>query len=83
MAVQTPAEDVEVHLWEKRLPQRVVAIAVNQTDETCDLQWRPRTPPAAGTVTVLFEERELELTDGALVDTFGPRAVHVYEWAGP
>lgn len=83
MSVQTPAENVEVHVWEKRLPQRVVTIAVNQTDETCDVRWRPQTPPAAATVSVLFEDRELELTEGALVDAFGPRAVHVYEWAAP
>lgn len=83
MSVQAPAEGVEVHLWEKRLPDRVVAVAVNQAQEACDLRWRPQTPPATGTVQVLFEDRELALTDGELADTFGPLAVHVYEWAAP
>ncbi len=79
-SVITPAEGVEVHLWEKRLADRVVTIAVNRDEQACRAQWTLRWPPANGTAQVRFEERSVELAGGEIADDFGPLAVHVYEW---
>ncbi len=75
-------EGAEVHVWEKQLPGRVLAIAVNQSQEAVDLRWRPQMTPA-GRVRVRWEGRTLEPADGTLVDSFEPLGVHVYEWPTP
>ncbi len=74
------AEDVEVHVWEKRLADRVVTIAVNSGDEAVDAGWTPEWGPEDGTADVLWEEREVALEGDAMRDTFEPRDVHVYVW---
>ena len=79
-SVIAPAEGVEVHLWEKRLADRVVTIAVNRDDQPCRAQWTPRWPPADGTARVRFEDRSVELAGGEMADDCEPLAVHVYEW---
>ncbi len=79
-SVLAPTEGVEVHLWEKRLPDRVLTIAVNRDERACRARWTPRWPPADGSAQVRFEGRRAQVVDGALADDFAPLAVHVYEW---
>ena len=78
--VETPAEDVEVHIWEKRLPDRTVIIAVNRDETPSELSFAPKTLPRDCRVKVLFEDREVEVKEGLLTDSFEELAVHVYEW---
>ena len=79
--VEKPAEEIEVHVWEKRLPRRTVLIAVNRDKVACKVGFKPRSVPKARRASVLFEGREIEVRDGKLTDTFEPLSVHVYEWA--
>jgi hypothetical protein len=79
-SVITPAQGVEVHLWEKRLADRVLTIAVNRDDRPCRAQWTPHWPPPDGVARVRVGDRARELVGGELADDFGPLAVHVYEW---
>jgi len=69
-SVHSPSEGVKVHLWEKRLDDRVLAIAVNRDEQGCELSWEPETQPAAGSARVRFEDRELALAEGQLRDSF-------------
>jgi len=78
--VETPAEDVEVHIWEKRLPDPTVIIAVNRDETPSELSFAPKTLPRDCRVKVLFEDREVEVKEGLLTDSFEELAVHVYEW---
>ncbi len=78
--IERPAEDVEVHIWEKKLPDRTVIIAVNRDKQPCELSFAPKTLPADCRVKVLFEAREIEVKQGLLTDSFGELEVHVYEW---
>ena len=78
--VLTPAEGVEVHVWEKRVGDRVVTIAVNRDEQAVEASWEPATPPADGRARVLWEEREVAMAGGELRDAFEPRGVHVYRW---
>jgi len=78
--VLEPAEDVEVHVWEKRVGDRVVMIAVNRDEQACEATWTPEWAPEDGTVDVRGEDRELALEGGEITDSFEPRGVHVYEW---
>lgn len=74
------AEGVEVHLWEKRLADRVVTIAVNRDAEEVEVAWTPATPPADGIAREIFEEREVRLREGQIMESFEARGVRVYEW---
>jgi hypothetical protein len=78
--VLEPAEGVEVHLWEKRLADRVVTIAVNRDEVAVETGWVPQWGPEEGVVRVRFEEREVAVDGGRVTDSFGPLGVHVYEW---
>jgi hypothetical protein len=78
--VLEPAEGVEVHLWEKRLADRVVTIAVNRDEQACEATWEPQWPPEDGTADVRWEDREVALEGGKTTDSFEPRGVHVYVW---
>lgn len=78
--VLEPAEGVEVHVWEKRLGERVVTIAVNRDEEAVEVSWAPQWAPEGGAATVRWEGREVLITGGQLKDAFEPRGVHVYEW---
>lgn len=72
----------EVHACAKRVGDELTVIAVNPGDTAVSA----RIPPAdlapgvtcAPEVQVLFEDRGLNLTDGAIADDFAPLAVHVY-----
>ena len=77
--VETPADGVEVHLWEKRLAGRGALIAVNRDTEACRIRVVPEWMRGDGTATVWFEDRKIPMHDGAFEDAFGPREVHVYE----
>ena len=77
--VLEPAEGVEVHVWEKRLPDRAVTIAINRDDQAVEATWAPQwSPGAEDAVEVLWEGREVALQGGQITDSFEPRAVHVY-----
>lgn len=78
--VLEPAEGVEVHLWEKRLPDSVVTIAVNRDDQPVEATWVPQWPPEDGTANVRWEGREVIVDGGEMADAFEPRGVHVYVW---
>ncbi len=73
------AEGAQVHVWEKRLDDRTVIIAVNRDDIDCDVKLTPVTLANDAALTVLFEQRAAALADGELSEHFGPREVHVYE----
>jgi hypothetical protein len=79
MWIEKPAEGQEVHLWEKRLPDRTVIIAVNREKKPCNLNFA--SPAFAGKTqaSVLFEGRSVTLAEGKLSDSFAGWAVHVYE----
>ena len=79
MWIEKPAEGQEVHLWEKRLPDRTVIIAVNSEKKPCNLNFA--SPAFAGKTqaSVLFEGRSVTLAEGKLSDSFAGWAVHVYE----
>jgi len=79
MWVEETAPEQEVHLWEKRLPDRTVIIAVNREKTPCELSFT--SPAFAGKTqaTVLFEDRAVPLEDGQLSDAFEGWGVHVYE----
>ena len=79
MWVEKPTADLEVHLWEKTLPDRTVIIAVNRDREPCDLSFA--SPAFAGKqqATVLFEGRSTPLANGKLSDKLEGWGVHVYE----
>ena len=81
--VEKPAPDREVHLWEKRLADRTVLIAVNRDAEPCQLSVAPRGVPAGSTLKVEFEGRDLQMQEATLNDHFDPQAVHVYTWTAP
>ncbi|MFW6437388.1 MAG: Ig-like domain-containing protein, partial [Armatimonadota bacterium] len=76
--VLEPVEGVEVHVWEKRLPDRVVTIAVNRDDQAVEASWEPTWALADDTAQVRWEEREVTLEGGEITDSFAPRDVHVY-----
>jgi len=69
-----------VHVWEKRMEDRVVTIAVNRDEQACEASWAPQWAPEDGTATVRWEDREVALEDGEITDSFEPRGVHVYHW---
>ncbi len=77
--VEKPAEGVEIHLWERKLPDRAVIIAVNRDPKPCDLTLRSSLLRGRARATVLFEERTVPVRDGRLSDHFAPLDVHVYE----
>lgn len=76
--IEQVAEDREVHLWEKTLPDRTVIIAVNRDDEPCEAVVRSAAL-RDGEVRVLFEDRTVQARDGELTDSFAGWDVHVYE----
>jgi hypothetical protein len=78
--VLEPAEGMEVHVWEKRLADRTVTIAVNRENESVEASWTPQWAPEDTSARVLWEEREVGVADGEITDAFEPRGVHVYEW---
>lgn len=73
------AGDAEVHVWEKRLADRTVVIAVNRDDVECEAAIPLTTVPNDATMTVLFEGGAAQIQDGVLNARFGPLDVHVYE----
>jgi hypothetical protein len=79
MWIEKPAEDVEVHLWEKKLPDRTVILAVNRDNKVCEVSFASPTLTGKAQADVLFENRTVALTNGQLRDRFEPLAVHVYE----
>jgi hypothetical protein len=76
--IEKPAEGIEVHLWEKRLPDRTVVIAVNRDKAPCDLTFEAAGFAGRPKAQVLFEDRALDLANGRLTDHFEPWAVHIY-----
>jgi hypothetical protein len=77
--IEKPSDGVEVHLWEKRLPDRTVVIGVNRDNKTCDLTFASPSFTGKEKATVLFEDRTVALNAGRLTDSFAPLAVHIYE----
>jgi hypothetical protein len=79
MWIEKPAEDQEVHLWEKTVAGRTVIIAVNRDNKPCDVTFA--SPALAGKKqsSVLYENRSVPLKDGTLADKFEGWGVHVYE----
>ena len=77
--IEKPAEGVEVHVWEKKLADRTVIIAVNPNEQPCDVTLSPKTLPGDCKVKVLFENRDAEVKGGKLAEKFGGLGVHVYE----
>jgi len=78
MWIEQPAEDQEVHCWEKKLADRTVIIAVNRDPKAC--QAKIASPLLkAGAVKVLFEDRTITAEAGSLADGFEALGVHVYE----
>lgn len=75
------ADGAQVHVWEKRLADRTIIIAVNRDPVECDVQMRPATVPAGATLSLLFEEGRAQMQGEVLAAHFGPRAVHVYQWS--
>lgn len=78
--VEEPAEGRQVHVWEKRLADRTVIIAVNRDDQPCEVTLAPRTLPQDCTLEVLFEGGQARVTGGRLPLSFEPLGVHVLEW---
>jgi hypothetical protein len=79
MWIEKLADGVEVHLWEKKLPDRTVVLAVNRDNKPCDLTFASQSFNGKTRATALFEDRTVDLTAGRLTDSFAPLAVHVYE----
>lgn len=77
--IETPAEGIEVHFWEKKLADRTVIIAVNRDEVACETMVRPKLSPKQGTVRVRFEDRAVEMSGGVFPEEFEPLGVHVYE----
>lgn len=77
--VEKPAEGVEIHLWERKLPDRSVIIAVNRDEKACELTLASPLLANATQAKVLFEERAVPVREGRLTDRFEPLGVHVYE----
>lgn len=78
--VEKTAEDVEVHIREKRTADRTLLIAVNREDKPCRLVLRPRTAPAGTPPTVLFEDRQATLADGQISEELPGLGVRVFLW---
>ena len=74
-------ENAEVHVWEKRLADRTLIIAVNRDEVECEVAIPLVTVADGATMTVLFEERTVTAQAGAINERFGPMDVHVYEVA--
>jgi len=79
MWVEHPADGIEIHVWEKKLPDRTVIVAVNRDNKPCDLSFASPAFAGKAQAGALFENRTAALTDGKLHDRFEPLAVHVYE----
>ena len=75
-------EGGEVHVALKRVGDELTVIAVNAGDEpvsaSIDVAEMAGGADLAPEVEVLFEDRELQLADGAFADDFEPLGVHVY-----
>ena len=80
--VEEPAEGVQVHVWEKRLADRTVIIAVNRDNQPCEATLAPRTLPQDCTLEVLFEGGQARVAGGRLPVSFEPLGVRVLEWRG-
>ncbi len=71
--------DAQIHVWEKRLADRTLIIAVNRDRVECEVAIPLATVADGATLTVLFEERTVTVQAGAINERFGPVDVHVYE----
>ena len=79
MWVESPGEGKEVHVWEKRLADRALIIAVNRDPEPCELTITLKQTAGTKTARRLLEEGAAQIVDGKLQESFGPLGVHVYE----
>jgi len=79
MWVEETAPDQQVHLWEKKLPDRTVIVAVNRENTPCNLTFTSPAFEGKAQATVLYEDRDLTLEAGKLTDSFEGWDVHVYE----
>ena len=77
--VESPAEGVQVHLWEKRIAGGGLLIAVNRDVEPCRVRVEPAWMPGDRSLIVRFEDRLVKMRGGGFEDAFGPLDVHVYE----
>jgi hypothetical protein len=68
----------EIHLWSKTIGEELTIIAVNPKDQDVDFMFRLRKDVPADLAGVRFENRDVEIRDGVLSDTFEPFDVHVY-----
>ncbi len=81
--VEKPSEGVSVHIWEKKLPDRSLIIAVNESEtQAVELELLPKTIPAGASVQMLFDGGTATVTDGALHTSLEPWGVRVYEYRG-
>ena len=69
---------VSLHTRMKFVGKKRYLIAVNESDQSTDIVLKIENPVRAK-VNVLFENRQLEVADGSLRDSFKPREAHVYE----
>jgi hypothetical protein len=76
------AGDAQIHVWEKRLADRTLIIAVNRDDVECEVAIPLATVADGAKLSVLFEERTVTAQGGVINERFGPRDVHVYEFRG-
>lgn len=81
--IETPEEGFEVHFREKRTANGTLIIAVNRDDKPCRVTFRPRTIPADCRLAVLFEDRQVAVSDGAITEEFEGLGVHVYQFPAP
>jgi hypothetical protein len=81
--IETPEAGIEVHFREKRTADTTLIIAVNRDDKPCRITYRPRSLPADCRPAVLFEDRQITVSDGEITVEFAGLAVHVYQFPAP
>ncbi|MBN1343109.1 MAG: hypothetical protein JXQ73_10540 [Phycisphaerae bacterium] len=68
----------EVHFAAKRHGGKLYVIATNPTEHAAELTVDLKGDGAGEAATEVFEDRRIKLTDGRLVERFGPLDTHVY-----
>ena len=74
-----PADNVEIHVWEKKLADYTVIIAVNRDNTKCNVEITPKTNLQYNKIERLLEKGSITMRNGKITDEFKPLAVHVYK----
>lgn len=80
VAIDDAGSGVPIATMTKRFAGETYLFTVAMAPRPATVTVRDRTGAAAGRVTVLGEDRTIEIRDGAFTDTFAPYGVHLYRY---